>query len=108
MWKVQTSGRSSVLDRVAGQAGEPVVGVDGLERAGGRVGGHLVEHPFSELRDDLFEPLLGQRSQGTGWDMVDPSPGSTVTVGATSAEAARVKTSHSTPVRARADASSRT
>ena len=71
-----------VLDHVARQAREPVVGVDGRVgqvaarvAAGHGCGGHTLEHPVGELVDDGGEGLLGQRLGGAGGDVVHAQAG---------------------------------
>ena len=66
-----------VLDHVARQPGQPVVGMDGgvgttavVRRTG--TGGHQFEDPGGELVDEGGERLLGHRVQRTGGDVVDP------------------------------------
>ena len=71
-----------MLDHVARQAREPVVGVDGrVGQVAARVaaghgrGGHTLEHPGGELVDDGGEGLLGQRLERAGRDVVDAQAG---------------------------------
>ena len=63
-----------VLDHVAGEARQPVVGVHrGVGQLAGP--GHALEHAHGELVDHGGEGLLGQDLERPGRDVVDPQPG---------------------------------
>ena len=71
-----------MLDRVAGHAGQPVVGVDRGERAASSSsaeravrGAHALEHALGEGVDHAGERLLGHRPRRTGGDVVYPEAG---------------------------------
>ena len=68
-----------VLDAVAGDARQPVVGVDGVEasllvRRRGPAGArhHERQHVVGELVDDVGQRLLGHGGERSGGDVVDP------------------------------------
>jgi hypothetical protein len=61
----------AVLDGVAHDAREPVVGVDHVGRA---VDLDPIEHPVGELLDVKGQVLLGHRRLGPGGHVVDPEP----------------------------------
>ncbi len=69
-----------MLDRVAGDPAEPVVGVDRVEGRGvvtavGTGGGDRLDHPLGKLVDHARERLLGHRPRRSGGDVVDPETG---------------------------------
>ena len=103
-----------VLDDVAGEAGEPVVGVHRGEGAVRVVeaepAGAVMRSstPCGELVDHGRERLLGKGGQGPGGDVVDPQPGLDLDHRGQVGDHALVKTSQTAPERARAAVSSRT
>ena len=60
-----------VLDRVAGDPREPVVGVDGVGAVAGR---HAGQHRFGELGDEPVQRLLGHGRDRPGGDVVHGEP----------------------------------
>ena len=74
-WQVEP-----VLDGMTGDAAQPIVGVDGVERRvvvsvelSGRL--HALEHAVGELLDDGGQVLLGHRHRRAGRDVVQPEAG---------------------------------